>query len=178
LFLVASARNDRELLLLSPLFSIAGVVLTWFELLQFHPVRWMLVLAAILPLVQQRLAKAQPGRYQVPDVIHSPVLVGGGLTLWWIMSRWVMESASGFYLTASWSVYALIMFGIGVVTRERVYRWLGLGILACAVARVVIFDVWKLDTAFRVLSFLALGIVLMVLGFIYNRYQDKIRQWL
>jgi len=29
-----------------------------------------------------------------------------------------------------------------------------------------------------VLSFLALGLVLVVLGFIYNKYQEKIRSWL
>ena len=29
-----------------------------------------------------------------------------------------------------------------------------------------------------ILSFMALGVVLLVLGFIYNRYQEKIREWL
>jgi uncharacterized membrane protein len=43
---------------------------------------------------------------------------------------------------------------------------------------VFVFDVWKLETIHRILSFMALGVVLLVLGFIYNKYQDKIRQWL
>jgi hypothetical protein len=29
-----------------------------------------------------------------------------------------------------------------------------------------------------VLSFMALGLVLLVLGFLYNEYQEKIREWL
>jgi hypothetical protein len=58
------------------------------------------------------------------------------------------------------------------------YRWLGLGVLACALGRVVIFDVWKLETLYRILSFMALGVVLLVLGFIYNKYQEKIREFL
>ena len=33
-------------------------------------------------------------------------------------------------------------------------------------------------TIYRVLTFMALGVVLLVLGFIYNKYQEKIRQWL
>jgi uncharacterized membrane protein len=73
---------------------------------------------------------------------------------------------------------ALAFFTCGIALRERMYRWLGLGILACALGRVVIFDVWKLETLYRILSFLALGIVLLVLGFIYNKYQDKIKEWL
>ena len=42
----------------------------------------------------------------------------------------------------------------------------------------MIFDVWKLETLYRVLSFMALGFVLVALGFIYNKYQEKIRAWL
>ena len=49
---------------------------------------------------------------------------------------------------------------------------------AAALGRVIVFDAWKLETIYRVLSFMALGIVLLVLGFFYNKYQDKIRQWL
>ncbi|HMJ88211.1 MAG TPA: DUF2339 domain-containing protein, partial [Candidatus Acidoferrum sp.] len=54
----------------------------------------------------------------------------------------------------------------------------GFGILALAVARVFIFGVWKLETIYRILSFMALGVVLLTLGFIYNKYQERIRQWL
>jgi uncharacterized membrane protein len=46
------------------------------------------------------------------------------------------------------------------------------------VARVFLSDVWKLDALYQILSFMALGVVLLALGFIYNKYQEKIRQWL
>jgi uncharacterized membrane protein len=72
----------------------------------------------------------------------------------------------------------LALFTAGMVMRERMYRWIGLGILACALGRVFIFDVWKLETLYRILSFLALGVVLLVVGFIYSKYQEKIREWL
>ena len=58
------------------------------------------------------------------------------------------------------------LFAAGFVWRERMHRWLGLGILACAVGRVFLSDVWKLETIYRILSFMALGIVLLALGFI------------
>ena len=50
--------------------------------------------------------------------------------------------------------------------------------IAAALGRVVIFDVWKQETIYRVLTFTALGVVLIVVSFIYNKYQEKIRQWL
>jgi len=102
----------------------------------------------------------------------------GSLSLWLYVSRCILQQASGFYLTAGWSVLALGLFIAGMILSERVYRWLGLTVLACALGRVVIFDVWKLETLYRIFSFMALGIVLLVLGFIYNKYQEKINQWL
>jgi len=124
------------------------------------------------------MARRLPGRYPLEPVVHAAVITIGGLSLWLFLSRWVLEKASGFYLTASWSALALVLFTTGILLRERVYRWLGLGVLACALGRVVIFDVWKLETLNRILSFLALGVVLLVLGFIYNRHQEKIKEWL
>ena len=73
---------------------------------------------------------------------------------------------------------ALVVFGTGFALRERVYRWLGLAVLAGALGRVVLLDVWQLALVYRVLSFMALGIVLILLGYVYNRWQEKIREWL
>jgi uncharacterized membrane protein len=39
-------------------------------------------------------------------------------------------------------------------------------------------DVWGLELVYRVISFMVLGVVLLVIGFLYTRYQDKIREWL
>jgi len=46
------------------------------------------------------------------------------------------------------------------------------------VGRVVLVDVWKQEPAYRVMTFMALGVALLVVGFRYNKYQEKIRQWL
>jgi uncharacterized membrane protein len=73
---------------------------------------------------------------------------------------------------------ALVLFIFGMAVRERVYRWMGLAVLGCSLGRVVFVDVWNLHVIYRVLSFMALGVVLLVLGFIYNRYQEKIKEWL
>ena len=78
----------------------------------------------------------------------------------------------------TWAGLALIAFIAGMVLRERFQRWFGLGVLAAAVGRVVTVDVWKQETIYRVLTFMALGVALLVIGFIYNKYQEKIRQWL
>jgi len=178
IFLWAGARRSREALLFSAPFTVTALTLFWLPLFQAPTVYWPNLAAIVGLLGQRQVAKRAPERYSIGPEVHGAIIVIGGLSLWLFVSRWVLEQASGFYLTASWSLLALAMFTCGIMLRERVYRWLGLGILACALGRVVVFDVWKLETLYRILSFMALGIVLLVLGFIYNKYQEKIREWL
>ena len=107
------------------------------------------------------------------------MILAGGASLWRFASKWVvLVQGEGFYLTVVWAALALMLFVAGLLLGERIYRWLGLGVLGCALGRVVILDVWKLETLYRIFSFMALGIVLLVLGYIYNKYQEKIKEWL
>ena len=162
----------------SAAFSLAFLMVFWLPLHGAPKVYWPNCLGVLALLAQVEAARRMPDRYPIRELVRRVMGVAGGLTLWLLLSRWVMEGASGFYLTASWSGLALAFFGAGMGLRDRVYRWLGLGVLACALGRVILFDVWKLDTLYRMLSFFALGVVLLVLGFIYSRFQEKIRQWL
>ena len=140
---------------------------------------WPNVVPLLLWLALQQLARRQPEHYKLQSAWHTSMIAVGGVSLWILASRWTDIMAGGhFYLTVIWAALALIVFVAGFGLRERVYRWLGLGILACAVGRVFFSDVWRLEILYRILSFLALGVVLLALGFIYNKYQEKIKEWL
>lgn len=184
--------------LLGPAFLAAGLWLrerTYFMLglgcllaalarVVFHDA-WQpeLLLLNVLPMLGvfalQRVARRHPEGAALPEGAHTAAIFASGLTLWLFLSRWVVQAAGGkFFLTVSWAVLALAVFAAGFALRERMYRWLGLAVLAGAVGRVVLLDVWQLALVYRVLAFMALGVVLIVLGYIYNRWQDKIREWL
>jgi len=177
-FLFAGWRESREAMAFGAAFTFCGLVLVWLpsqrDLLVYAPN----LIALLVFLGQQQLARRWPERYSLDEVIHHAVIIVGCLSVWRFVSCWVLEIADKDYLTATWSALALVLFGCGIGWRERMYRWSGLAVLATALGRVVVFDVWKLETIYRVLSFMALGIVLLVLGFFYNKYQEKIRQWL
>jgi uncharacterized membrane protein len=78
----------------------------------------------------------------------------------------------------TWAGFAVVVFALGIFMRERFHRWLGLVVLAAAVGRVVLVDAWKQETIYRVLTFMALGVALLVIGFVYNKYQETLRKWL
>lgn len=177
-FAIAGWWRQREPILFSVALTVTGLTSLWML-----PSRDMIVhlpnlLIALGLLAQQQIARRNLERYELPGAAHGAMIVVGCTNLWWLLSKWVLVGASGFYLTASWSAFAFVLIGGGVLLREKIYRWAGLVVLAIALGRIVIFDVWKLATFYRVLSFMVLGVVLVALGFIYNKYQEKIRKWL
>jgi hypothetical protein len=177
-FLWAGLKRSKEALLFSAAFTATALALFWLPLIEAPTVYFPNLIVILLLLAQRQIARRLADRYPQDPAIHNIVILIGGLSLWLFVSRWILEMASGFYLTASWSLLALGLFTAGLLLRERMYRWLGLGILACALGRVVVFDIWSLETIYRILSLMALGIVLLVLGFIYSKYQEKIKEWL
>ncbi|HEY8902289.1 MAG TPA: DUF2339 domain-containing protein, partial [Chthoniobacterales bacterium] len=97
---------------------------------------------------------------------------------WFLLHRLLGPVAGGFLLTICWSLYAFLVLGLGFILRERTYRLLGLMILGTAVARIFLVDVWQLETIYRIVSFLVLGAVLLIIGFLYNRLAETLRRWL
>lgn len=178
LFLVAGWRRNLETLLFGAAFTLFGLLKFWLPFNDTPMIYWPNLFAILCVLVQQQIAQRKREHYQLPREVHAGIIIVGSVSLWMLVSHWVMLQTTGFYLTVAWSVLSLVLFIGGMMTRERVYRWVGLTVLACALGRVVIFDVWKLETIYRIFTFMALGLVLLILGFIYNKYQEKIKEWL
>jgi hypothetical protein len=177
-FLLADRRQSVDWLIAVGVLNACALGMLAFALADKQGVSLPNALAVLIWMAEQQWARRRPANIVLPERGHQLVMGAAGLMLWWLSSAWVKQGFSGFYLTASWSAYAFGLLALGFVLRERTYRWLGLGVLGAALARVILFDVWRLETIYRILSFFALGLVLLVLGFLYNKFQDRIRQWL
>lgn len=98
--------------------------------------------------------------------------------IWYQASQWVWDSSSGLAVTVVWALLAFAALGAGFLLRERSYRLMGMLILAVAVGHVFFVDVWKMGQVAGILGIICLALVLLGLGFIYNRYAEQIRKWL
>ncbi len=78
-------------------------------------------------------------------------------------------------LTVLWSVYAMGVIGAGIAARSRWVRLAGMGLLATPVAKLFVFDVFLLDMEYRVAAFLTLGVLLLAMGLVYQRYSRAVR---
>lgn len=53
-----------------------------------------------------------------------------------------------------------------------------IGIVILLTGFVFLIDIWKFEPLYRILSFMTLGVVLLVIGYFYNRFEEKLRRWL
>jgi uncharacterized membrane protein len=177
-FAFAIWKRNREALIAAAVYATTSLATLWAtENLAMDIYLPNLISLLTLFALQQILRRA--AKWLQPDEkIHGAIIFITGVSLWRFVSCWVATFTGGFLLTAAWAGLAVLVFAAGIFLRERFHRWLGLGILAAAVGRVVLVDVWKQETIYRVLTFMALGVALLVIGFIYNKFQDTIRKWL
>jgi uncharacterized membrane protein len=159
-------------------FATVSLFAFWFYLPPHDRSAWQNLAAFIVLALPFEWARRNGGMDDVPSQpLRAVFLAAFALSGWRWVSVLVWEKG-GFYLAAAWAVYAAALLAIGLATRERVYRLAGFGILAATLIRVTLFDAWRLGVAYRMVSFMVLGAVLMTVGFLYNRYQDKLKEWL
>lgn len=87
----------------------------------------------------------------------------------------IFETAS---ISVILSVYAAVLVAVGVLARSRANRIAGLGLLMIVVAKLYLFDVWLLDTLFRIVAFGVLGTMLLATSFLYSRLKSTMRSLL
>ena len=70
------------------------------------------------------------------------------------------------------------MIVLGIVRRDRYVRLAGLGLLAVPVIKLFAYDAFELEQVYRVVAFIGLGALLVIGGFLYQRYSRVIRGFL
>jgi len=72
-------------------------------------------------------------------------------------------------LSTLWLLYALGLMVAGMQRKSASVRWQALALLAVVIAKVFLFDLSSLDRFYRIMSFLLLGVVLLLISFFYQR---------
>jgi uncharacterized membrane protein len=67
-------------------------------------------------------------------------------------------------------LYALAILGLGLWRAHRGLRLVSLGFLLLTVAKVFLYDLGQLTGLYRIMSFLALGISLILVSLLYQRF--------
>ena len=72
-------------------------------------------------------------------------------------------------VSAFWGVIGLVTLYVGLTRELRALRLAGFGLFALALAKLFLYDLANLSSVTRALSFLAVGAILLLAGFFYQR---------
>jgi len=79
---------------------------------------------------------------------------------------WILKNV---IVSVLWGVLGLLGVLIGFRKRMAVVRWVALILLGITAAKVLLIDMSKVETFFRVLSLMVLGVVLLLVSFVYHK---------
>jgi len=173
----AALRRNPEYLVHAGLLMLLALGVFWLHVAAGSAMAGYDFLALLLALVIQQMAKnLLAGTSWFPAGVRNFLVVVTLAGLWLRVSRWSWEA--DFPITIGWSLLAFALLGAGFLLRERAYRLTGLLVLAVAVGNVFFVEVWKMGQFAGILGIIGLALVLLALGFVYNRYASQIKRWL
>jgi uncharacterized membrane protein len=120
------------------------------------------------------------------------IIAANGLALWFLSAEVIEgvqngelvdvaasdeDSVISLGLTALWGIYGAVVLAIGVIGGWRRIRLGGLALLAIPVIKLFLVDSFLLDAGFRVASFMIMGLLLMLGGYLYQRYNKAFKEF-
>ena len=91
-----------------------------------------------------------------------------------VLSAATHSDAEFYAYSLVWLVYALALLGYGIATRRTLPRYASLAVLLITVLKAFLFDMADLSGLLRVSTFLILGLTLVGIGYIYQRYVFRV----
>ncbi|RXH36808.1 membrane protein [Bradyrhizobium nanningense] len=89
---------------------------------------------------------------------HGPVLLYGGTT-----------SAEQYTYSIGWLAFGVVLLGVGILVNSERARLASAAVIALTILKAFAIDVWTLTGVYRALSFMCLGVVLVAIGWLYQR---------
>jgi len=147
---------------------------------------WPLLSDATVALGSLAIAIALGGRlYGEPRFVAPTMATAGALVVYLLSVAVVdrfqaqvgsqpldaLQKEAQVALSVLWSGLGAIAFAVGIASHRSRVRLFGLVLLGIATTKVFLVDLAFLDVAYRVLSLVALGIVLLVSAAIFSRTQ-------
>jgi len=145
---------------------IAGVAFGWAVFVS----RWQIALATVAGLyIGQFLARRSP---------ESRARIGFSVAGTLLLAAVLYRQISGSLLTVSLGLEGLASLGFGFALRERICRLQGLALLLFCILKLFVYDLRNLETMYRILSFVALGLILLGVSWIYTRFREHVKKLL
>ena len=95
-----------------------------------------------------------------------------------LVSAILYGRVSGGLLTVALGLQGLMLLGAGFPLHQRVLRLQGLAVFLACILKLFVFDLRNLETLYRILSFVVLGLLLLAVSWIYTRFREDVSRML
>ena len=84
-----------------------------------------------------------------------------------------VELSKQLSLSVVWALYGAGLLLVGRVRRSRLLRLMALALLGLTTLKVFLLDLSALDRAYRIISFIVLGAILLAVSYLYQKSQQR-----
>jgi uncharacterized membrane protein len=116
----------------------------------------------------------------VPPAAYSAVF--GGLLFFTV----TLETSAYFHdylaqaqlaaVSVVWALFSMVLMVLGFRNNNSTTRKIALGLIFLTLFKVFLFDISNISTPYRILSFVFLGLILILISYLYNQAREKLLQ--
>ncbi len=111
------------------------------------------------------------GSYVFEAVCYGFCFVVASSELLNLMAQFGIPDGTKLGLSIFWGIYALMLIVIGIAWNKKHLRIAAIALLAITLLKLFFYDDAELDTIPRTILFVSLGLTLLVISFLYNKYK-------
>ena len=77
-------------------------------------------------------------------------------------------------LTTLWGIYSFVLIVYGIFKKRQTVRITAISFMGITLLKLLIFDTWTLSTGYKIIAYILLGIILLVVAFLYQKFKKTI----
>jgi uncharacterized membrane protein len=77
-------------------------------------------------------------------------------------------------LSILWGIYALWLISLGIWKQKKHLRIGAIVLFGLTLVKLFVYDISHLDTISKTIVFVSLGVLLLIISFLYNKFKNLI----
>ncbi len=73
--------------------------------------------------------------------------------------------------TALWGIYSFVLIAVGMFKKNKIMRISAISLFGITLIKLLTFDTWDLSTGYKVIAYMLLGVILLVVAFLYQKFK-------
>jgi uncharacterized membrane protein len=79
-----------------------------------------------------------------------------------------------YFLSVLWGIYALVLIILGIAKHQKHIRVIAIVLFSITLFKLFVYDTERLGTISKTVLFVSLGVLLLIVSYLYNKYKSKL----